>query len=95
MKQTMNDGEVIRIVNQIFVEIFELDEKRLVPEAKLFDDLGLDSLDAVDLVANLQGRFNITMRNDDRIRSVRTLDDLYKLVLAVKRELGEKEEETV
>ena len=91
MKQTLNDDEVIQIVKQIFIEIFEIDEERLVPEAKLFDDLGLDSLDAVDLVANLQGRFDITLRNDDRIRSIRTLDDLYKLVLVVKHELGEKE----
>ena len=82
----LSEQEIIAAVNGIFNDIFELDEPRLTPDAKLFDDLGLDSLDAVDMVANLQERTGISLRNDERVRNVRTLADVYALVAALQSE---------
>lgn len=82
----MTDQEVIAAVNQVFVESFELPPEKLTPAANIFVDLGIDSLDLVDLVVALQKRFNVYVRNDERIRNVRTLQDLYDYVLLIKRE---------
>lgn len=87
----LTEQEIIETVNDIFGEAFELDAARLTPDAKLFDDLGLDSLDAVDLVANLQERFNVTLRNDERVRAVRTLSDVYALVISLQDELDHEQ----
>ena len=84
----MTDQEVIEAVRQVFVESFELPLERLTPEAAIFQDLGLDSLDLVDLVVALQKRFGVLVRNDERIRNVRTLQDLYDYLLTIRREQG-------
>ena len=85
----LTEQEIIETVNGIFSEVFELDAAKLTPEAKLFDELGLDSLDAVDMMANLQERFKVSLRNDERVRAVRTLSDVYALVKTIQDEAGE------
>jgi len=51
----MTDGEIISLVNDSLIEEFELEESVMVPEAEIFADLGLDSLDIVDMVVVLEG----------------------------------------
>ena len=83
----MNDGQVIEIVNRSLVEEFELDPAKLVPEAHLVDDLGFDSLDFVDLVVVLQKAFGVKLREEPRVREVRTLGDVHNLVIGKKQEM--------
>jgi len=67
-------------VIEVVAEEFELDPARLTPAATLYDELGLDSLDAVDLVVALEKAFTIKLANEEAVRSVRTMDDLFRLV---------------
>lgn len=78
--------EIIEKVNEVFVENFELDPDELKATAHIFMDLGLDSLDIVDLVVSLQQKFGVQIRNDERIRSIRTLEDLYLFIEQLKDE---------
>jgi acyl carrier protein len=80
----MTDSELIQAVNEIFVDVFEIPPARLTPQAEIFADLGLDSLDVVDLIAAIQKRFGMQVRNDDRIRSIRTMQNLYDYLKLVK-----------
>ena len=80
----MDDQEVIEIINGVFVYTFEIDRDRLHPDAHIFTDLGLDSLDIVDLVAALQKNFGINIRNDEEVRNIRTLQDIYRFVINIK-----------
>lgn len=73
----MTHEEVVKLVNAVFVEQFELDEKDLTPEKRIFEDLELDSLDIVDMMIGLQSKFNISIRQNPEIRQVRTLGDVY------------------
>jgi acyl carrier protein len=82
----VTDADLIQVVNQVFVESFEIAPEKLTPAAHLFTDLGLDSLDMVDLVAVMQKRFGVKIRDDERIRAVRTLQDLYNYLIAIKAE---------
>ncbi len=84
----MTKAEVTAITNKVFVESFELDEKDLTPEALVFDDLGLDSLDTVDLVVALQQKFSVKIRDDERVRSIRTLDDVVEFILTIQQEMA-------
>ena len=52
----MTEQEIIDITNKVFEESFEIEVERLIPEANIFLDLGLDSLDIVDLVVRGGGR---------------------------------------
>lgn len=49
-----------------------------------YEDLELDSLDAVDMVIVLENAFGCKLRDEEAIRSIRTLDDLYKFILKKK-----------
>ena len=82
----MDKQEIIDKINQVFEESFEIKKEKLLPQANIFEDLGLDSLDVVDLVVALQQKFGIKIRDDQRLRDIRTLEDVYQFVLTLKNE---------
>ncbi len=84
----MQRDRIIEQVNEVFQEDFEMELQQLVPEANLFTELGLDSLDVVDLVVALQKKFDVSIRDDERIREIRTLNDLYGLIEAIGDEMA-------
>ncbi|MCX5694838.1 MAG: phosphopantetheine-binding protein [Candidatus Omnitrophica bacterium] len=84
----VSEQEVIKLTNEVFIDSFEIEKSKLVPEANIFTDLGLDSLDVVDLVVALQKKFAVTIRDDERIRTIRTLGDLQQFILTIKKEIG-------
>ena len=68
------------MINEVFEESFEIEKDQLKPEANIFEDLGLDSLDVVDLVVALQKKFKVEIRTDERIKEIRTLEDLCEFI---------------
>jgi len=82
----MTEQDIVRMVNEVFEQAFEIDPAKLRPESRIFDDLGLDSLDIVDLVVALQKKFGVRIRDSDKVRAIRTLADLYGFILSVKQE---------
>jgi acyl carrier protein len=82
----MTEQEIITLTNQVFEESFEIEKEKLQPQMNIFEDLGLDSLDVVDLVVALQKKFGVKIRDDERVRSIRTLGDIYQFILNIKSE---------
>ena len=50
----MTDEQILDKLKEILADAFEISPERIVPEAKLFEELDLDSIDAVDLAIKLQ-----------------------------------------
>ena len=50
----MSEAEILERIRAIFKENFAIEPERVTPEAHLFEDLDLDSIDAVDLAIKLQ-----------------------------------------
>ncbi len=86
----MTEQEIIDKTNKVFEESFEIEKEKLTPQAQIFTDLGLDSLDIVDLVVALQGAFGVKIRNEERVRDIRTLQDIYQFISSLKNEEGKK-----
>jgi len=84
----MTIDEITAQVGEILVADFEIEPGLLVPEAHLADDLGLDSLDGVDLVVALEKRFGCRIEESEA-RAMRTLQDIYDSVARHARELGQ------
>jgi acyl carrier protein len=84
----MTEQEIIDKTKEVFRESFEIEEEKLKPEMGIFDDLGLDSLDIVDLVVALQQKFGVRIRDDERVRNIRTLGDIFQFIGAIKNEGG-------
>jgi acyl carrier protein len=77
----MNREDVIAKTNEALVEEFELDAGAMKPEALLYEDLGLDSLDAVDMVVLFEQRFGIKIGKDPAIVNIMTLGELHDYVV--------------
>lgn len=83
----MTDQEIIDLINSSLIEEFELAADGMTPEANIYQDLGLDSLDTVDMVVVLENAFKFKIREGDGIRDIRTLGDIHRFVIAKKRAL--------
>ena len=81
----MTRDEVILLVNESLSQGFEIPAPKLTPQAQLFTELGLDSLDAVDMVVQLEERFKVKL-DGDKIREIRSLNDVHELVWALVQE---------
>ena len=82
----MTREEITEAVNKTFIEILEVPAEELSPEKAIFKDLGLDSLDRVDLMTGLQRRFGISLRQNEEIRKIVTLGDIYDFFVKMEQE---------
>jgi len=79
----MRSREEIRVRLAGFLEeMFEVPPERVVPQANLFKDLDLDSIDAVDLIVKLQELTGQKVKLEI-FKSVRTVDDVVSCVEAL------------
>ena len=75
----MKREELFRHVKETLVKEFECDESQIVPEARFYEDLDLDSIDAVDLIVQLRNERNIEVSSED-FKSIRTVGDLLDVL---------------
>ena len=77
----MTCAEIYQRITGILVKTFELDPADIRPESRLFEDLDLDSIDAVDMFVELH---EVTGRRIDpqAARNIRTVQDIVTLVEA-------------
>ncbi len=78
----MTEQEVIELIDSSLAEEFELEREAMTPEANIYEDLGLDSLDTVDMVIVLEGAFKFKIREEEAVRGIRTLGDIHRFVLS-------------
>lgn len=81
----MNDAEILEHLRGVLQEAFEVDPAKIRPESHLFEDLDLDSIDAVDLAIKLQEMTGKRIKPEE-FKSVRTVKDV---ILSVRRLLEE------
>lgn len=77
------DQQIAEKVASILVEAFELEEEDLTPDATLFEKLGLDSLDSVDLVIALEKSFDFKIdreKDEKKFAKIRLLQDVYDFI---------------
>jgi len=80
----MNNPQLLAKLRELLADKFEVDPARITPEADLYRDLDLDSIDAVDLVIKLQEMTGKRIKPEE-FKSVRTIGDVC---LAVDRLLA-------
>lgn len=68
----------LELLQGILIKEYKLSPARLVPEATL-TDLGIDSLDLVDLIFKIEDRFGLKIK-DDVPRPLVTLNDVVAYV---------------
>ncbi len=71
--------EIYNKLSEILVEEFEIAQDLVKPEANLFEDLDLDSIDAVDLAVKLQF-FTDKKISPENFKEIRTVDDVVNAI---------------
>ncbi len=61
----MNRQEIEAKVREFMVEDLELDEEKIKPEARLKEDIGIDSLDFVDIVVIVERKFGFKIKTEE------------------------------
>ena len=79
----MEKQDIIIKVNDILIDKLCIDNRdELKPEAKLAEDFGADSLDAIDITMEIEHQFNISI-SDYQMRQMTdgaTVQDVYAMV---------------
>ena len=75
----MEINEVFEKVKGLFVEDLGIDESKVTMEAKLEEDLEIDSLDIVEVVMAFEDEFEIEI-DDDELADVSTVGQAVNLL---------------
>ena len=75
----MDARQVEEIVSGFLVDELEIDRDKITPESDLREDMGIDSLEVVDMVVLVEQNFGLKMRPED-FKTVRTFGALCKYI---------------
>jgi acyl carrier protein len=75
----MTKDELFARIAAILNENFEIDRAKITPAARLFDDLDIDSIDAVDLIVQFKPLLGGSLQPDS-FKSVRTVQDVVDVL---------------
>ncbi len=75
----MSQDDIFDKVSATLVEMFNLDPRIVTSEARLIEDLDLDSIDAVDMAARIQEMTGKRVAEDDLLR-LRTVGDVVDVI---------------
>ncbi|WP_028292113.1 acyl carrier protein [Oceanobacter kriegii] len=78
----MTRDEISGHVTRVIIELFDIEEDKINDDARLYEDLDIDSIDAVDMVVEMK---KITGKkiNPENFKSVRTVGDVITAVEAL------------
>ena len=79
----MNKEEILYKVEDVIVDLLAIDRALIKPEARLAEDLDFDSIDGIELILQLETKYDEKISADE-LKSARTIQDvvdcLYKLL---------------
>jgi acyl carrier protein len=75
----MTREDIEQIVKNFLIEEIEVDEAAIRPEASLKNDLGIDSLDFVDIVVIVERHFGFKIKAEE-MAEVQILSQFYDYI---------------
>ncbi|WP_031431911.1 acyl carrier protein [Methylomicrobium agile] len=74
-----NREQILAAIRELMTEMFELNPDDITPEARLYEDLDFDSIDAVDMIVRLKEMTGKAVNPED-FKSARTIGDVVEAV---------------
>lgn len=75
--------DILQLIKDIMLEMFEIESDAVTEDARLYEDLDFDSIDAVDMIVKLKELTGKGVRPED-FKNARTINDVvdavYKLI---------------
>jgi acyl carrier protein len=77
----MSQNETFEQLKGLIVELLEVDESEVVPEASFADDYNADSLDIIELITAVEDTFKIEIPDEDA-EKLQTVQDALDYIEA-------------
>lgn len=74
-----NRDEILNSIKKIMMEMFEIEENQVTLEARLYEDLDFDSIDAVDMMVKLKEITGREVKPED-FKAARTVGDVIEAI---------------
>jgi acyl carrier protein len=71
--------EVKKEVKKLVSEITEIPEEELKDDARFTEDLSVDSMMALEIVASVEKKYKVVVP-EDKIQTIRSLNNVYSLL---------------
>lgn len=81
----MTKNELFQRIVSILHDSFEIEPERITPDARLYEDLDIDSIDAVDLVVQLKPLLGRALQ-PEAFKAVRTVQDVVDVLHGLTRD---------
>ncbi|MFO7560777.1 MAG: phosphopantetheine-binding protein [Desulfobacterales bacterium] len=76
----MSRDEILIFVKKYFIDTFEIPENKIKLNANLFEDLELDSIDALDMVGMLEAKMDIET-DEKELKKILTVQHVVDYIL--------------
>ncbi len=70
---------VFEKIKEIIIDELGIDESKVTMEARFREDLGADSLDAVEIIMQIEEEFGVEI-NEDVIQNMKVIGDIVKYI---------------
>lgn len=84
----MTEQEIQILLTDALESLFEIDRSKVTGETNLYEDLEIDSIDAIDLIDHIKRETGYKLQAED-FRNVRTVDDVVQAVVKISRKPAE------
>ncbi|MCW9698913.1 MULTISPECIES: acyl carrier protein [unclassified Avibacterium] len=81
----MTEQQIQGLLSEALVSLFEIDPNKITPETHLYEDLEIDSIDAIDLIDYIKRNTGYKVKPED-FRNVRTVNDVVQAVLKMSQQ---------
>ncbi len=78
----MDKNQVFEKVKAVILDELDVAEAKVTMDAKLKEDLGADSIDAVQIIMALEDEFDIKLE-DDNLEKISTVGDVVEFIIQV------------
>jgi acyl carrier protein len=72
-------NEIYDWVTDVLKQQFQIPEEDLRPDVHLFDDLDLDSIDAIDLAVRLEEKTGLSLK-EENLKEMQTIQDVVNFL---------------
>jgi acyl carrier protein len=77
--ETASKQQIFDMISRIMVDRFDFDESEIVANARIVEDLDLDSIDTLDLAIQLEEETGVNLE-EDVLKSIRSLEDIVDIL---------------
>ena len=75
----MTQNEIFGILKNALIMLFEIDEAKITPQSLIYEDLGIDSIDAIDIIDYVKKQTGYRLLTEE-FKNVKRFEDIVIIV---------------